>query len=168
MRYWGTNVKHQFFADERDFLKYDLWIELADHLSEKPHLTFVPMLTGPDGTKQGGKSNYLVGKRRKCLYYFLQFGLCAKRRQRNADLAGSDLDSRAERLRQELQYSQIHDWSVYWIAQKKGESEKVGDMAFLSWPLSSNQRERLRTCSGITRNGTAWPWVPSDRCASRD
>lgn len=225
-------MKHQFFADERDFLKYDLWMELADHLSEKPHLTFVPMLTGPDGTKQGGKTNYLVGKRRKCLYYFLQFCLCAKRRaitelrqffvpdagrcyayqpyrdgetkgsdhfedekrkeyfdnipseylsdsvvlidpdtgletegrywrkrpegyakyadimmvarqtkgnsvlivvqfpQRNADLARSDLDSRAERLRQELKCSEIHDWSVYWIAQKKGESDKVGDIAF--------------------------------------
>jgi hypothetical protein len=225
-------VKHQFFADERDFLKYDLWMELADHLSEKPRLTFIPMFTGPDGTKQGGKTNYLVAKRRKCLYHFLQLCLCEKRRaitelrqffesgasrayvyhayrdgrrkdrdhfkvekreeyfknirgkwlsdsvvlidpdtgletegpywrkrperyakyadirmvvkrakgnsalvvvqfpQRNADRAKSDMDSRAERLRQELKCSEIHDWSVYWIAQKKGESDKVGDIAF--------------------------------------
>ena len=73
-------MKDQYFADERDFLKYDLWLELAAHSSEKPRLTFIPMLTGPDGTTQGGKTDYLLGKRRKCLYHFLQFCLCDKRR----------------------------------------------------------------------------------------
>ena len=73
-------MKHQYFADERDFLKYDLWMELADHLGEQSRLTFVPMLTGPDGTKQGGKTKYAVDERRKCLYYFLQLCLSEKRR----------------------------------------------------------------------------------------
>jgi hypothetical protein len=73
-------MKDQYFADERDLLKYDLWMELADHLIEQSRLTFVPMLTGPDGTKQGGRTNYFVGKRRKCLYDFLQVCLCHNRR----------------------------------------------------------------------------------------
>src|SRR5579859_2538118 len=64
-------MKHQYFADERDFLKFDLWMELADHLGQC-RLTFVPMFTAPDGTKQGGKRKYAVGERRKCLYDFLQ------------------------------------------------------------------------------------------------
>jgi hypothetical protein len=73
-------MKNQYFADERDFVKYDLWMELADYLSTQPRLTFVPMLTGPDGTRQGGKTKYPVGNRRKCLYDFLQSCLAERRR----------------------------------------------------------------------------------------
>jgi hypothetical protein len=50
--------------------------------------------------------------------------------QRNADRVEIDLNYRAERLREKLIASENPDWSVYWIAQKKGESSKVGDLAF--------------------------------------
>jgi hypothetical protein len=65
-------MKDQYFADERDCLKYDLWMELADHLTKPKRLPFVPMLTAPDGTEQGGKTKYVVGERRECLYSFLR------------------------------------------------------------------------------------------------
>jgi len=238
-------MKDQYFADERDLLKYDLWMEIADHLSEHPRLTFVPMLTGPDGTKQGGKTNYFVGERRKCSYHFLQFCLCDNRRaitelrqffvsdagrayayhpyrdgkrkdldhfeaekrneyfasipsewlsdsvvlidpdtgletkgpywrkrperyaeyadimmvakrtkgnsalavvqfpQRNADRAEGDLDYRADRLRQGLRCSGIHDWSVCWIAQTKAKSAKVGDLAFFVLSPRSEATEKV-------------------------
>jgi hypothetical protein len=203
------------------------------------------MLTGPDGTKQGGKTNYLVGKRRECLHHFLQSCLCEKRRaitelrqffvsdasrayvyhayrdgrrkdpdhfkvekrdeyfkcirsewlsnsvvlidpdtgletegrywrkrpekyakyadivmvakrtkgnsvlvvvqfpQWNADLAKTDLDSRAERLRQELRCCGIDDWSVYWIAQKKAKTDKVGEVAFFVLAPRSGAAEKV-------------------------
>lgn len=252
-------MKDQFFADERDLLKYDLWMELADHLSEQFRLTFVPMLTGPDGTKQGGKTKYFVGKRRRCLYDFLQSCLCHKRRaitelrhffvsvagrayayhpyrdgerqnldhfeverrkeyfagipsewlsdsvvlidpdtgletkgrywrkrperyaeyadimmvakrtkgnsalvvvqfpQRNADRAASDLEYRVGRLRQKLRCSGIHDWSVYWIAQKKGKSAKVGDLAFFILAPRSGAAEKIENLlpNYVERHGMA-------------
>lgn len=190
------------------------------------------MLTGPDGTKQGGKTKYAMGARRKCLYEFLQSCICENRRavtelrklfasefgrtyvyrayqddgkkpedhfvnekrenyfahvssewlsdsvvlidpdtglqtegpywtkrperyvkyadiariarrtrgnsalivvqfpQLNANRGRGDLDCRAERLRRELACSGIDDWSVFWIAQRKSNTDKVGDLAF--------------------------------------
>ncbi|HEV2175658.1 MAG TPA: hypothetical protein VGW33_00415 [Terriglobia bacterium] len=73
-------MKNQYFADERDFLKYDLWIEVAEHLGRSTSLTFIPMLTEPDGTRQGGKTKYELGRRREKLYVFLRHCLDAKSR----------------------------------------------------------------------------------------
>jgi len=78
----GTIVKNQFFADKRDYFKYDLWLEVAEKLKEKgiERLTLVPMLTPDDSTKEGRKVTYPEGKRRKRLYGFLQFCLAPGRR----------------------------------------------------------------------------------------
>jgi hypothetical protein len=71
----GTIVQDKYFADERDFLKYDLWIKLARYLGDSVSLTFIPMLTKDDGKKQGNKTNYKCGDRSPELYEFLQGSL---------------------------------------------------------------------------------------------
>jgi hypothetical protein len=63
--------------------------------------------------------------------------------QFNADLAKTDLDCRADRLCQELRSLEIHDWSVHWIAQRKGKSNKVGDLAFFVLAPRSGPAEKV-------------------------
>lgn len=43
-------MKDQFFADQRDFLKYDLLLEILQKTPSLARLTFVPMLTPDDGS----------------------------------------------------------------------------------------------------------------------
>ena len=74
-------MKDQFFADERDFMKYDLWIELARYLGDSASVTFIPMLTRNDATKQGGKTRYDCGKRNPRLYAFLRHCLDSNNRR---------------------------------------------------------------------------------------
>lgn len=54
-------MKHQYFADRRDLLKYSLfeWA-LSESLGFR-HVSFVVMLTGPDGRGDGGKTSYESG-----------------------------------------------------------------------------------------------------------
>lgn len=73
-------MKNQFFGDKRDYFKYDLWLELAEKMNGIKSLTFIPMLTRNDSTKEGRKVSYSEGKRRKRLYGFLQFCLAPERR----------------------------------------------------------------------------------------
>ncbi|MGO8787064.1 MAG: hypothetical protein ACLQVL_06735 [Terriglobia bacterium] len=72
-------MKNQFFADKHDYFKYDLWLQVAEAKRVKS-LTFIPMLTPNDTTKEGRRVSYQEGKRRKRLYCFLQFCLVPKRR----------------------------------------------------------------------------------------
>jgi len=72
-------VKNQFFGDKHDYFKYDLWLQIAEAKRTK-NLTFIPMLTPNDTTKEGGRVSYSEGRRRKRLYGFLQFCLVPKRR----------------------------------------------------------------------------------------
>lgn len=74
------SLKNQFFADKHDYFKYDLWLEVGEKLGGIRSLTFIPMLTPSDSTKEGRKITYVEGRRRKRLYGFLQFCLVPKRR----------------------------------------------------------------------------------------
>ena len=85
-------MKDQYFADKRDFLKYDLWMELAEYLGEATRLTFVPMLTKRDDTKQGHKTNYDPGVRRRELYDFLR--RCVNEEKRSISRLREFLNSR--------------------------------------------------------------------------
>jgi hypothetical protein len=49
-------VKNQYFGDNKDLFKYDLVWKIMK-ASPVTHFTFVPMLTKPDKTKHGRKSN---------------------------------------------------------------------------------------------------------------
>ncbi len=65
-------MKNQYFADRRDFFKYDLLLELMEAGSSLRRLLFVPMLTAPDGRTDGRLKTYPCGARRPDLYAFLQ------------------------------------------------------------------------------------------------
>lgn len=65
-------MKNQYFADRRDFFKYDLLLELSEGLGFIRQLTFIPMLTPDDGSGDGQLKGYPPGARRQDLYCFLQ------------------------------------------------------------------------------------------------
>jgi len=65
-------MKNQYFADKRDYFKYDLLMELMEGVSGLRQLTFVPMLTPDDGSGDGQFTSYDRGQRRADLYEFLQ------------------------------------------------------------------------------------------------
>ena len=65
-------MKDQYFADERDLLKYDLAIYLTEELPGIERFTFIPMLTANDGSSEGGQISYPRGVGRPALYDFLQ------------------------------------------------------------------------------------------------
>jgi hypothetical protein len=49
-------VKNQYFGDNKDLFKYDLILEIM-RVGLTRHFTFIPMLTGPDGTGHGAKAD---------------------------------------------------------------------------------------------------------------
>lgn len=49
-------MKNQYFGDNRDLFKYDLVYQIIQS-GLVDHFTFIPMLTEPDNTKQGGNRN---------------------------------------------------------------------------------------------------------------
>jgi hypothetical protein len=75
-------MKNQYFADPRDFMKYDLLVEITEGVPGISRLTNIPMLTPNDDT---GEGNFLLayerGIRRPDLYHFLQY--CLARGDRN-------------------------------------------------------------------------------------
>jgi hypothetical protein len=54
-------VKHQYFADRRDLLKYSLFEWALSGPLGFRRVSFVVMLTGPDGRSDGGKTSYEAG-----------------------------------------------------------------------------------------------------------
>lgn len=77
-------MKNQYFADKRDFIKYDLLIEIVEKSPAIARLTNIPMLTMPDGTGQGNQQQYVTyvqGNRRNDLFHFLRY--CLARQDRN-------------------------------------------------------------------------------------
>lgn len=74
-------MKDQYFADRRDFVKYELLLDLVELLPGRPKLTFIPMLTQADGTKEGSVTRYDLGNRRPHLFHFLQAALNSERRE---------------------------------------------------------------------------------------
>lgn len=73
-------MKNQFFADRRDFFKYDLLLELLEGTAFAGGLTLVPMLTPNDGGPDGRLTQYLCANRRQGPYQFLRACLSEGRR----------------------------------------------------------------------------------------
>ena len=65
-------MKNQYFGDRRDFVKYDLLLELVEGAPGIRQLTNIPMLTPDDGTGEGNVVSYVPGDRRPYLYDFLR------------------------------------------------------------------------------------------------
>jgi hypothetical protein len=65
-------VKDQYFADKRDFFKWDFLEDLLDGCAELRRLTNVTMLTTADDSGEGALKPYEVGHRREPLYKFLK------------------------------------------------------------------------------------------------
>jgi hypothetical protein len=65
-------VKDQYFADKRDFFKWDFLEDLLDGCPELKCFANITMLTPPDDSKEGNLKAYEVGHRREALYKFLQ------------------------------------------------------------------------------------------------
>lgn len=64
-------MKNQFFADRRDFFKYDLLLEILEKAKFLQRLTLVPLLTAQDNVRGGELTRYQCGARRTELYKFL-------------------------------------------------------------------------------------------------
>jgi hypothetical protein len=77
----GAVVKDQYFADKRDFFKWDFLEDLLDGCTELESFTNITMLTPPDGSREGDLKTYEPGHRRKQLYDFLQGCLKGGRRR---------------------------------------------------------------------------------------
>jgi hypothetical protein len=65
-------MKNQFFADRRDYFKYDLLLEILDGTPSLDQLTILPMLTPDDEGRHGTLTDYCVGSGRPDLYHFLK------------------------------------------------------------------------------------------------
>ncbi len=70
-------MKHQYFADRRDFLKYELLLDLVDQHPSSGRLLSVLMLTPNDDTAEGNVRTYEQGLRRRELFEFLKCCLAA-------------------------------------------------------------------------------------------
>ena len=75
-------MKNQYFGDNRDLFKYDLILDIIQ-AGLVSHFSFIPMLTGLDDTKHGGKINRSkakTGTENKELVSFLDECVQADRR----------------------------------------------------------------------------------------
>jgi hypothetical protein len=73
-------MKNQYFADRRDFLKYELLLDLVEGHPSPGRLLSILMLTPNDDTAQGGVTTYDQGLRRRDLFEFLRRCLAAGNR----------------------------------------------------------------------------------------
>ena len=73
----GVGMKHQYFADRRDFLKYELLLDLVDQHHSSGRLLSILMLTPNDDTAEGSVKTYEQGLRRRELFEFLKRCLAA-------------------------------------------------------------------------------------------
>lgn len=64
-------MKNQYFADRRDFFKWDLLEDLLTGASELTTFVNVTMLTPPDDSREGNLKGYDCGNRREPLFRFL-------------------------------------------------------------------------------------------------
>ena len=73
-------MKDQYFADKRDYFKWDFLEDLLCGCPQLQTLTNITMLTRNDPTHEGNQTKYSQGNRREKLYVFLQ--RCLKDNQR--------------------------------------------------------------------------------------
>lgn len=76
-----SNLKDQFFADRRDFFKWDLLEDLTTPTSGRSALCYIAMLTAPDTSREGELRGYPCGARRSELHEFLQSCVAAGRHE---------------------------------------------------------------------------------------
>ncbi|MCD0459555.1 hypothetical protein [Roseiconus lacunae] len=74
-------MKNQYFGDQRDFMKYDLLMEVVETTPGVCRLTNVPMLTPNDETGEGNVTDFIEGNRRSDLYHYMRY--CLARGDRN-------------------------------------------------------------------------------------
>lgn len=77
-------MKHQYFGDRRDLFKYDLLLDVLAAGPGLERLTFVPMLTPDDETREGQRISLSPGGRRPALAAFLSQCRREKRRDLRA------------------------------------------------------------------------------------
>jgi hypothetical protein len=77
-------MKHQYFGDRRDLFKYDLLLDVLSAIPTLERLTFVPMLTPDDDSRQGNQIAVLPGDRNPALAEFLNDCRQEKRRDLRA------------------------------------------------------------------------------------
>jgi len=65
-------MKNQYFADKRDYFKYDLLLYLVEHVPSFQRLTSIPMLTPDEGGGDGGKTGYQQGQADGRVFAFLK------------------------------------------------------------------------------------------------
>lgn len=70
-------MKHQYFADRRDFIKHELLLDLAERHPSPGRLLSILMLTPNDNTAEGSVKTYEQGSRRRELFDFLRGCLTA-------------------------------------------------------------------------------------------
>lgn len=68
-------MKNQYFGDGRDALKYDCWLTLAERIPGIKQVTFVPMLTPNDDSREGNRF-FSRATGRSAMFEFLS--LCAQ------------------------------------------------------------------------------------------
>ncbi len=73
-------MKNQYFADKRDYFKWDFLEDLLNGCPELKTFTNITMLTPADDSKEGNLKEYGPGHRGAELYKFLQD--CLKKRKR--------------------------------------------------------------------------------------
>lgn len=76
-------MKNQYFADKRDFFKFDFLLALMECPAGFRRFTFVPLLTSDDGSSDGNLTDYASSEhpRRQDLWNFLRD--CLKQGQRD-------------------------------------------------------------------------------------
>jgi hypothetical protein len=65
-------MKHQYFADRRDFYKYELLLDFVEKHPLPKRLLSILMLTPDDESGEGDITEYPVGVRRPKLFRFLK------------------------------------------------------------------------------------------------
>ena len=76
-------MKDQYFADKRDFVKYELLLDLSEAVADRSLMSVV-MLTPNDGSREGSVTRYKRGSRRRPLHKFLE--RCAQKNSRKVSL----------------------------------------------------------------------------------
>ncbi len=138
-------MKNQFFADRRDFFKYDLLLEMMEKAGFIRQLSFIPLLTPNDNRIGGRLTRYECENRRRGLYEFLRN--CLSNRQRDVVLLRTFFGNR------NIRYSPFRD-SAYFTHQTRCEYfHSIPDSSFREALLFLDPDNGLEVSSMNSANG---------------